>query len=263
MTSPQPLATPAAGIPVTALDSLRRGARLAFSPALRHWALLPLAANALVFLAAGALLWSLVTGWLETLAVLAGSEGWLAGVAGALVGILKVVLVGVLLVGSAWLFSALLHVVAGPFLGLLAAAADRVAHGHAPPAEPFARLATRTLRRSLRMLGYWALRALGLALLTLPMSFIPGVNLLVAPLWFAFGGWMMAVACFDYPSDNRGADFDTMLAVLARQRLLVLGWGCAVLALAMVPLVNLVILPVAVCAATLLWAERLQPAAEA
>lgn len=118
----------------------------------------------------------------------------------------------------------------------------------------------RTLGRSWQALRYWAARALGLGLLTLLIGWVPLLNGLLPPLWFLFGAWMLAVTYLDYPADNLGVDFDSMIARLHTRRIDVLVFGAAVFGLTLVPVVNFVIMPVAVCAATIMWADLFEPA---
>jgi CysZ protein len=49
---------------------------------------------------------------------------------------------------------------------------------------------------------------------------------------------------------------------IASERLTTYGFGAAVMLGSMVPLLNLVIMPAAVCGATLYWTERLRPTAD-
>lgn len=243
------------------LDALAGGFRLVRQPGLRRYVLLPLAANVLLFGFALWWVWDMAAGLLAGLAAPLAGGGWLAGLVSALAWLLQWVVLALLLVGAAWVFSAVLHLLMAPFNGLLAAEAWARHTGRPLPDLPFGVLVARTVRRSLRALAYWAIRALGLGLLTLAIGWLPGVNALVPVAWFLFGAWMTAVAFLDYPADNAGVDFDEMLARMHAQRTDVLVLGGAVFGLLLVPLVNLVVVPAAVCAATLFWADRLDVSA--
>lgn len=240
------------------LDCLRRGLALALSPGLRRWAIVPLLANLLVFGLLVAWLFGLATDLLDHTAAMArdAATGWLAGVVDFLLDVLKLVFLGLLLFFALSLFSTLLHLVAAPFNGLLASRVEERVTGAAAADAPFARMARRAFVRSLQAARYWLLRAAALALLSVVLALVPLVNAVVPALWFLFGAWMTAVAFFDYPADNRGVPFDAMLAALAARRLETMLFGGAVFALMVVPLVNLVAMPVAVCAATLMWLEK-------
>lgn len=236
---------------------LLAGFRLALQPGLRHWVLLPLAANTLLFGMAVWWLYGLAAGVLASagLAGEAAASGWLAGALNFIVGLARLLLLALLLLAAAWAFTAVLHLLTAPLNGLLAERAWERHTGRAIPDVPFARMAVRSIRRTVRALRYWALRALGLGLLSLAIGWVPLLNATVPVLWFLFGAWMTAVTYFDYPADNLGVDFETMLARLHRERMTVLALGAAVFALTLVPVVNFVIMPAAVCAATIMWAE--------
>jgi CysZ protein len=81
----------------------------------------------------------------------------------------------------------------------------------------------------------------------------------VAPLlWFALGTWMLALEYFDYPMDNHRYSLAQVRERMGQAPLTALGFGAATLAGTMVPLLNLLIMPAAVCGATLYWVEQLE-----
>jgi len=157
-------------------------------------------------------------------------------------------LIGVVL--GIWLFGLLAVVIASPFLGNLSSAVERKVYGSAPDELlPWWRTITSTLARELRKLGYHLPRLLGVFLLTL----IPLVNAVAPVIWLLFGAWTMAVQFVDFPVENRQQSFRTTLAALRRRRAAALGFGlCTALVLA-IPLLNFVLIPVAVSGGTLLW----------
>ena len=116
-------------------------------------------------------------------------------------------------------------------------------------------LVPRSIGRELRKLLYY----LPLLLAVFVMSFIPGVNVIAAPLGFLLAAWMMAIQYLDYPIDNHGMSF-AQVKIAARQRQLTsLGFGGAVMLGTMIPLVNLVIMPAAICGATAYWVRDVKP----
>lgn len=240
----------------TATDCLAEGFRLARQPGLRRWVILPLAANTLLFGFAIWWVWGMAAELLAGLAGFAAGGGWVGWLVEVLAGLLQLVVLALLLVGAAWVFSGVLHLLTAPFNGLLAEQAWERYTGRQVPDIPFRQMVGRTLRRTLQAFRYWAVRALGLALLSLLLGWLPLVNTLVPLAWFLFGAWMTAITFLDYPADNLGVSFEDMLARLHAQRREVLVLGAAVFGLLLVPVVNFVMLPVAVCAATVMWAER-------
>lgn len=235
------------------LNYLNDGRRLASQPAIRPFVWIPLAINVMLFSLATyhGIRWVIevvqsldfqydFVSWLDWL------EPIIAGLAGMFGGILIVagVLLVLFVVGS--MFTMMTHIVASPFLGLLAEKVEASLHTPAFREQTLAQLALRTLLRELRKLSYWLFRALGLALLTLVLWFIPGLNLLNPILWYGFGAWIMAMQYVDIAADNNGMSFPDLLALLRKHRLQALGFGGAVMLFTSIPVLNLFIVPVAV-----------------
>ena len=88
------------------------------------------------------------------------------------------------------------------------------------------------------------------------LSFIPGLNIIAAPLWVLFNIWMMAVQYIDYPADNNKVSWPVMMEWLRSRRLLSLGFGGITYLALMVPFFNLIAMPAAIAGATLLWVEQ-------
>jgi CysZ protein len=153
-----------------------------------------------------------------------------------------------------YFFSALLNLIASPFNGLLSEAVEAKISGAEIPAEPIGRLVSRTLRRELKKLGYFIPRYLGLLII----SFIPGLNLLSPVLWFIFGAWVLALQYLDYALDNNGHSFADLHQALKLQPLTTLGFGFVIALGFMIPLLNLLVMPAAVCGATLYWSEQIK-----
>lgn len=230
------------------LRAFRDGGRAARAPGLGRYTWLP----ALVSLAVvGAGLY-LALGYLAELSLrLTGMlPDWLGFLGAVLTPLLY--LLGIL--AGAWLFGFLAVLVASPFLGDLSLAVERQQFGSGVPEPPsLLRGAAGALGRELRKLGYHLPRLLGVFVITL----IPGVNALAPAVWLLFGAWTLAVQFCDYPAENRGQPFRDTVSLLRRHRGAALGYGaCATLALA-IPLVNFLLIPVAVAGGTILW-RRLQ-----
>lgn len=176
---------------------------------------------------------ALLPGWLDFLGLLLTPLLYLVG----------------LLIG-AWLLSLLAVVVASPFLGDLSIEVERLRYPDAPAHPPSLwRGVVISFKREARKFGYHLPRLIGVFVVTL----IPVVNVLSPVIWFLFGAWTMAVHFADYPAENRGLKFADTIAHLHRNRATALGFGaCATLALA-IPLLNFLLIPVAVAGGTLLW----------
>ncbi len=162
-----------------------------------------------------------------------------------------------LLAAAAFLWVPLANLLGGPFHEALAATVAR-ALGHPPRHEPgwkgqLAALGP-SLARGLRFLLAW----LGGALLLGLLSLLPGLALAAPAGWALLGAWLMAWEHLAYPLAVASPDPRADREALARRRALRLGFGLAALALAAVPLLQLVAVPAAVAGAVELW-HRARP----
>ena len=88
------------------------------------------------------------------------------------------------------------------------------------------------------------------------LYFIPGIGQTVAPvLWFLFSAWMLAIQYCDYPFDNHKVPFKTMRQALRTRKVTNMQFGALTSLFTMIPVLNLVILPVAICGATAMWVD--------
>ena len=73
-----------------------------------------------------------------------------------------------------------------------------------------------------------------------------------------FNAWMMAVEYCDYPMDNHKLSFKEARRRIGSQRSTSFSFGALVMLGTMVPILNLIIMPAAVCGGTAMWVERLK-----
>lgn len=234
------------------LGYLGEGFRLIRLPGLRLFVIIPLVINILLFglmfyfmaelfsvLIAGAMAWLPDWAWLQAL-------DWLFWL---LYGV-------VILLMLAYGFVIVANLIGSPFYGYLAELTEKHLTGQeVNPDEGWAALlkdTPRILWREVQKIAYYLPRALGLFIIGL----IPVVNLVAALLWFLFNSWMMALQYVDYPADNHKVSFARLRRDLAAQRLSALGFGLPVALAAMVPVLNLVVVPAAVCGATAYWVRE-------
>ncbi|AYF90221.1 MULTISPECIES: sulfate transporter CysZ [unclassified Pseudomonas] len=229
---------------------LGEGLKLVLSPGLRLFVLLPLTVNLLLFAALIGFAIGEFSGWVD--AFMPSLPDWLSFLQ-YLIWPLFVLLVLVMVFFS---FTMLANIIAAPFNGFLAEKVEVVVRGQDDfPAFSWAELMAmipRTVGRELRKLAYFLPRAGALLIL----SFVPGVNLLAAPLWIVFGIWMMAVQYIDYPADNHKLGWNEMLAWLREKRWQSLGFGGITYLALMIPFVNILMMPAAVAGATLFWVRE-------
>lgn len=66
---------------------------------------------------------------------------------------------------------------------------------------------------------------------------------------------MMAIQYCDYPFDNHKVPFETMRDDLKTKRGKCLSFGALVTLFTMTPILNLFVMPIAVCGATAMWVD--------
>ena len=152
-----------------------------------------------------------------------------------------------------FIFSAVANWIAAPFNGLLAEKIEAILTKQPPPSGNTVDIIKdipRTLSREWCKLRYYVPRAIGFFLL---MWFLPLIGQVI---WFLFVAWMMAVQYKDYPFDNHKVPFNEMKNQLNDHKGLSYSFGISVAVFSMIPLVNLIVMPVAICGATALWVDR-------
>jgi CysZ protein len=155
-------------------------------------------------------------------------------------------------------FSTLANLLAAPFNGLLAEKTEELLTGQAVNSKETVwgaiKQVPRIFMKELHKLGF----QIKWIILLLVVSFIPGLNLIAPICWFCFSAWMTALEYCDYPMDNHQHSFPQVREAVATQRWPCFGFGSLVMMGNMVPLLNLFMMPAAVCGATLLWVERMR-----
>ncbi len=239
--------------PLTGALYLLRGMRMIAQPGLRRFVILPLLINVAIFGLLGYLAFGWLNSWTEQL--VAGFPEWLQWIEW-LFTILILLALGLLILFT---FTLLANLVSAPFNGPLAEAVERQARGRAnlpeaPWHQALAELPA-TFRDEWQKLRYSLLRSLPFLVLFI----IPGVNLLASAAWLLFSAWLLALQYAEYPMSNHRLNFAQQREALKQRRLLVLGFGGAVMLGTLIPVLNLLIVPSAVAGATLLYLEAYQP----
>lgn len=158
-------------------------------------------------------------------------------------------------------FTTLSGFIAAPFNSLLAEKVEKMLTGEnliETNSMDFIKDIPRMLGREWQKLCYSLPKLIGLFLL----SFIPVLGQSIVPvLTFLFTAWMMAIQYCDYPFDNHKIPFYIMRNELGEKRTLSLTFGSLVTFCTFVPIVNLIIIPVAVCGATAMWVNQYRDSA--
>lgn len=175
--------------------------------------------------------------------------GWLKD---ALIFILWPLAVITVLLVFALVFGTLANWIAAPFNGLLSEKVERYLLQEDMGDEGLIdaiKDIPRTLGREMSKLVYYIPRALGFLLLFFILPVIGQI------LWFMFNAWMMAIQYCDYPFDNHKIAFKPMRHHLLEQKSRCFGFGFMVNIFSLVPIVNFVVMPVAICGATAMWTD--------
>lgn len=236
------------GNPLLGMRYFGRGLALLPNKGLKRFVAIPIVINALLM---SALIY-FAGGWLveQIDALIAWLPSWMSWLSWLLVPIAVLTLISITL----YFFSALVNLIASPFNGLLSEAVEVQVKGDSIPDESVAALIARTIPRELRKLAYFIPRYIALLII----SFIPVVNVVSPVLWFVFGAWVLTLQYLDYSLDNNGHSFSDLHKALKIEPLTTLGFGFVVALGFMVPLLNLLVMPAAVCGATLYWSEKIK-----
>lgn len=230
-----------------------QGWKLVTRPGIRRFVILPLLVNVLLMGSAFCWLFTRLDRWIP--ALMSHVPPWLQWLSYLL---WPLAVITILLVFG-YVFSAIANLIAAPFNGLLAEQLEARLTGATPPDTRLTALmkdAPRMMRREWQKLAWYLPRTIVLLLL----FFIPVVGQTVAPLlWFLFSAWMLALQYCDYPFDNHKVPFREMRLTLRTRKFTTMQFGALVSLFSMIPLLNLFIMPVAICGATLMWVECYRP----
>ena len=231
------------------MDYFFQGFKLIQRKGLRRFVLIPLLVNLILFSVAFYFL------YLELEILIAKLMAYIPEFLSFLEVIIWPFAVLVILMTFSFIFSAAANWIAAPFNGLLSEKVEAMLSDKPTPDAGIPELIKdipRTLGREWSKLVYYIPRAIGFFLLSWLIPVIGQV------IWFAFLAWMMAVQYKDYPFDNHKVPFFEMRRALKEKQGLSYGFGITVVFFSMVPIVNLIVMPVAICGATALWVDHYQ-----
>ncbi|MFT6917641.1 MAG: CysZ protein [Cognaticolwellia sp.] len=224
-----------------------KGFELIRTPGIRRFVFVPLAVNLILFSYAFYYMFLQLESYMLTLDDWLGeSFSWLSNF------IWPLAVLFVLIVFS-FIFSSVANWLAAPFNGLLSEKVEALLTNQPlnnAGAFDVVKDIPRTLSRELTKLAYYLPRALVFFLLYWLLPVIGQV------LWFLFLAWMMAVQYKDYPFDNHKINFNRMRQALKQRQGLSYSFGITTAVFSMIPIVNLVVMPVAICGATALWVDH-------
>lgn len=233
--------------PFTGASYLLRGVGLINRPGVRRHVIIPLIINILVF---AGLIW-LLAAQFEVLIewLMPTLPDWLAWL-DTLLWFLFAITTGIAVFFS---FSILANLIGSPFNSFLSAAVEKDMTGHSPISEVgFVEETVKAITGEIKKMVLFAVIAVGLLILTL----IPVINLVAPVLWIIFSAWMLSIEYLDYPLGNQGKSFPEIRRTIQQKRFLSLGFGGMVMLATLIPLLNFLVMPVAVAGATALRVEQ-------
>lgn len=242
--------SPAIQHPVSGAQYFFKGMSLAMQPGTRRFVILPLLVNILLFGTAFTLVLSQLSEWIDSwLAYLPEWMDWLSYILWPLLAVAT-------LVTFSYFFSTIANWIAAPFNGLLAEHLEAKLTGERLPdagIKAIIKDLPRIMHREWVKLKYYLPKAIGLLILLC----IPAIGQTVGPvLWFLFSAWMMSIQYADYPFDNHKVPFTAMRDALKVKRGKSLSFGSLVMLFTMTPILNLFVMPIAVCGATAMWVDN-------
>lgn len=185
-----------------------------------------------------------ITGWLDMLL-----PSWLEWLSFVLIPLIFLLL----LAGFYFAFTTLANFVAAPFNALLAEKVELQLTNQPLGDTSFTGMlkdVPRMLKREWQKMMYSVPRLIAIFLL----GFVPVLGQTIVPvIAFIFSAWMIAIQYCDYPFDNHKISFQRMRNALEQNKVMNYTFGSLVSLFTMIPFVNLVVMPVAVCGATAMW----------
>jgi len=154
-------------------------------------------------------------------------------------------------------FSILGNLISAPFNSILAKVVEEEITGikiNSNSGESVLNLIINSFKSEYCKLLYFALRIPILILL----FFIPPISVLAPLIWFIFSSWMLAIEYCDFPMGNHNIVFSKQRESLSSKKLLIYGFGVGVLLFTIIPIVNFIIIPVAVAGATKMYVESIK-----
>mgnify|MGYP005988036361 FL=1 len=224
-----------------------KGFSLIRQKGIRRFVFIPLAINALLFSFAFYFVYLELSTYMESI------MSWLPSWLDWLSVVLWPLAVITILVIFSFIFSTVANWLAAPFNGLLSEKMEAILSGNEAPKGSMLDIVKdipRTLSREWQKLAYYLPRAIGFFII---MWLLPVVGQII---WFLFIAWMMAIQYKDYPFDNHKVPFATMKQMLKQKQGISYSFGITVALFSMIPIVNLVVMPVAICGATAIWVDH-------
>lgn len=226
------------------------GFKLVLSPGLKRYFFIPFLLNIIFFF---------IIFWVAKIYInefLLWMSGYLPRWLAWLNSILQVVFWLLFLVGMVFSFVTLANIIGAPFNTLLAEKVFSRLTGKDIPERKWLELikdVPRVVWRQCSLVFYY----LFFSLILFILCWVPVVQLVIPFIWLIWNAWFFALQNLDYPSDIEQVSLDRLKQKMRRAKLTSLSFGFSILVLAMIPGINLIVIPAAVAGATKLWVQEL------
>ncbi|KTD10896.1 putative sulfate transport protein CysZ [Legionella gratiana] len=228
---------------------LLRGIRLLFTQGLKRFIILPLVLNFLMFAGLFYLIYHYLLPY--SYHYLNQLPSWLSFLSTLF---FIIFILGFFLMFLS-LFTAVFNVIAAPLNGILAEKTQHLLYGSVIPIIPLYKMILRSLKRQMEFLGYFLPRFFGVGIL----FFVPLLQPIYPLLWFIFNAWMLSIQYQDFAMDNNLVGFKEMRQEVTHNKMRSLGLGCSINLASLIPIINILVMPAAVVASTILYCETRTP----
>ncbi|WP_198264573.1 sulfate transporter CysZ [sulfur-oxidizing endosymbiont of Gigantopelta aegis] len=240
--------------PMTGVSYLFKALPLLTKPGLKSFVLIPLMINIFFFSIGIYFAFDYFADFMDWALDTSGLWSWVAAIVDLVKPILYFFFGLVLLVLIFYTFSIVANIIAAPFNSLLAEATEKFVTGQSlDDTGSFKQILKDiipTILMELKKLVYMILWSIPFLLM---LFFIPIIGPII---WFLFTAWMMSLQYMDYPMGNHKLNFNQQRSLQGKQRLFSMGFGGVTMGASMIPIVNFIVMPTAVIAATLIWVEQ-------
>lgn len=222
---------------------------------LKRFVLVPLAVNVILFCSAFYFLLDYIQISISAAVNIVPDWEWLSWLKDGLYYFLWPIAVITVLLIFSMIFGAFANFIAAPFNGFLSEKVERYLTNQSLGDEGLLDVlkdTPRMIKRELSKITYYIPRALGFLIIFFLLPVIGQV------IWFLFTAWMMAIQYADYPFDNHKSSFAETRQALGNNKSKAFGFGILVNVVSFIPIVNFIVMPVAVCGATALYVDHLR-----
>jgi len=238
--------------PFTGVTYFLSGLSLIKTTKIRRYVLIPLLINISIFSLG---LWFAINQFDVFITwALSDLPGWLSWLEWIMWPLFALTFYGVVFFG----FSIIANILAAPFNGPLAAAVERHITGEENTVsnKPFSQEIKDSIINELIKLKYSLFLMMPLAFLSLLSFAFPLIAPLVAILWMTYTVWILTLEYADFPMVNHDISFRQIKKILAEKRFLSLGFGSMVMLATLIPVINFLVMPVAVAGATKMYLQE-------